>query len=291
MKKADIKNRIKIKFILGLAVAIMVFFTGCNNDQVESPASEVDEETLDAESIVQADFEDIDDITSIVMEIAESNSGGRIASIDDDRCQCAVITHDTENHTITIDFGDGCVGPNGVVRSGIIFITYDGRRFVPGSTWTITFRNFYVNRRQIEGLRTVTNISESLEANPTFHITLEDGKITWPDETFATREVDKIRVWVRSSNPLLDEFHILTGSTTSGMNRRSIAYKTEVLSDLIYKRNCRNDLRIRIPVQGIKEIIKREKTCVIDFGNGECDTIVEITCGDVVRTLNWEERL
>ena len=57
-----------------------------------------------------------------------------------------------------------------------------------------------------------------------------------------------------------------------------MAYKTEVLTDLVYKRNCRNDRRIRIPVQGTKKIVKRSSTCIIDYGDGECDTIVVKRC-------------
>jgi len=260
-----------------LGITTLIFFSACESNVDETPIMD-DDATIEAESIAQSDFDEIDDITSNIMGIAESSSGGRVESVEDDRCHCAEITHDKEKKTITIDFGDGCTGPNGVVRSGIIFITYDGHRFVPGSMWTVTFRNYYVNRRHIEGLRTVTNISESLEANPTFHVTLEDGKVTWPDETFATREVDKIRVWVRALNPLMDEFHILTGSTANGANRRGVGYTTEVLEDLVYKRNCRNDRRVRIPVQGVKQIVKRERTCIIDFGDGSCDSLTEIRC-------------
>ncbi len=265
--------------ILGMGMVSLALFTSCNQDGVETPLIEgVDEATVEVEAVAQSDFEEVDDITSNIMGVAESNSGGRVEHVNDDRCHCAEITHDKENKTITIDFGNGCEGPNGVVRSGIIFITYEGRRFVPGSYWTVTFRKYYVNRRHIEGLRTVTNISESLESNPTFHITLEGGKVTWPDKTFATRTVNKTRVWIRAANPLFDEFHILTGSTTSGTNRREVAYKTEVLTDLVYKRNCRNDRRVRIPVQGTKLIAKREKTCVIDYGDGECDAEFELRC-------------
>ena len=279
MKTLELMTRTSKEAILGIGIASMLFFTACEQDDATSiPADEVDAATIEAEAVAQSDFEEIDDMTSNIMAIADASSGGRIESVDDDRCHCAEITHDKENKTITIDFGDGCTGPNGVVRSGIIFITYDGRRFVPGSTWTVTFRNFYVNRRHIEGLRTVTNISESLEDHPKFHITLEDGKVTWPDETFATREVDKVRVWVRAANPLFDEYHILAGSTTSGTNRREIAYKTEVLTDLIYKRSCRNDRKVRIPVQGTKLVVKREKTCVLDYGDGACDAEVELRC-------------
>ena len=278
MKTLKLMTDLTSRVVLGIGIASMVFFASCNKDEVETPVVEVDEATVQEESIAQSDFDEIDDMTANIMGVAESSSGGRVESVDDDRCHCAEITHDKENKTITIDFGDGCKGPNGVVRSGIIFITYTGRRFVPGSQWTITFREYYVNRRHIEGLRTVTNISESLEANPTFHITLEDGKVTWPDKTFAKREVDKTRVWIRAANPLMDEYHILAGSTANGINRRGVAYKTEVLTDLVYKRNCRNDRRIRIPVQGTKKIVKRNSTCIIDYGDGECDTIIVKTC-------------
>jgi len=66
--------------------------------------------------------------------VADAGTGGRIEGMDDDRMSCAVVTHDVENQTITIDFGDVCTGPNGVTRSGMIIINYDGRRFVPGSS-------------------------------------------------------------------------------------------------------------------------------------------------------------
>ncbi len=290
MKTLNLLTELTGKVILGMGIASLAFFTACNNDEVEKAVIETENATIEEESIAQSDFEEVDDMTSNIMGLAEANSGGRVESAVDDRCHCAEITHDKENHTITIDFGDGCEGPNGVVRSGIIFITYEGRRFVPGSYWTVTFRDYYVNRRHIEGLRTVTNISESLETSPTFHITLEEGKVTWPDNTFAKRIVDKIRVWVRADNPLLDEFHILAGSATSGVNRREVAYTTEVLTDLIYKRNCRNDRRIRIPVQGTKLVTKRESNCLIDFGNGECDTNIEVRCdGDDVNAVDLAE--
>lgn len=277
------------KAILGVGVASLVFFTACTEDMVDSPALGIDDATIEAESMAQSDFDEVDDITSNIMGVAETNSGGRVADKKDDRCHCAEVTHDKENKTITIDFGDACKGPNGVVRSGIIFITYDGKRFIPGSSWTVTFRNYFVNNRHIEGERTVTNVSESLESNPTFHITLEGGKVTWPDKTVATREVDKTRVWVRASNPLMDEHHILAGSTTTGTNRREVAYKTEVIEDLIYMRNCRTERRTRIPVQGIKQITKREKTCTIDFGDGECDNLKEVQCDDGAETVDATE--
>ena len=288
MKKLNSLYTLAHRTVLGLGITALIFSVSCTSD-IE-PSTGIDNASVEADLIAQADFEEIDDITSGMMLIAEGGVGGRITSVDDERCHCAVVTHDHENHVITIDFGDGCTGPNGVVRSGKIIINYNGYRFVPGSYWIVTFEEFYINRRHIEGVRTVTNVSASLMVNPKFHIVLEGGKVTWPDETFATREVDRVRVWFRAANPLFDEYHILAESTADGTTRKEINYSCVVLSDLVYKRSCRNSVRGRIPVAGVKEVVFGDRTYTIDFGDGECDTIVTITTGDETKTIDLSDR-
>jgi len=272
------------KFFLGFGLTALFFVASCTQD-AQSPSG-IDEAAVEAESVMQADFEEVDDISANSMVLADPTSGGKFTGIDDDRLGCATVTHNKELQVITIDFGDGCTGPRGVTRSGKIIITYTGRRLVPGSSWIITFDDYYVNGRHIEGIRTLTNISASLEDNPTFHVTLIDGKITWPDNTFATREVDRTRVWIRANNPILDEVHILEGSVVSGLNREGVNYQCTVLSDLVFKRNCRDSRKTRVPVQGTKEVIKGDKTYTLDFGDGECDSIITVTGADGTRTID-----
>ena len=268
-----------------------VFAVSCTTSDLEPNLQTIDDENVAADLVAAADFEEVDDITSNMMAISEGGQGGRIdGNGHDDRCACAEVTHDKENQIITIDFGDGCEGPNGIVRSGKIIIQYDGRRFLPGSSWVTTFEEFYVNDRHIEGVRTVTNISEDITSAPTFHIVLEGGKVTWPDETFATRETDKVRVWIRADNPLLDEVHILAESITAGINREELRYSTFVKEDLVFKRACRGTKRGRIPVAGVKEVIIGEREYTVDFGDGECDTIVTITSGDQTETIDLSDR-
>ena len=288
MKKLNSLYTLGLRTVLGLGITALIFSVSCTSN-IE-PAAGIDDASVEADLLAQADFEEIDDITSGMMSVAEGGVGGRIVSVDDDRCHCAVVTHDHENHVITIDFGDGCTGPNGVVRSGKIIIKYSGYRFVPGSYWVVTFEEFYINRRHIEGVRTVTNISESLAANPKFHILLEGGMVTWPDNTFATREVDRVRVWFRAANPILDEYHILAESTADGTTRKEINYSCLVLEDLVYKRSCRNLKKGRFPVAGVKEVVFGDRKYIVDFGDGECDTIVTITTGDETKTIDLSDR-
>ena len=279
------------RIFIGAGLVAAVFAVSCTSSDLEPEPLTIDDANVAADLVAAADFEEVDDITANMMGITEGGQGGRVdGGGHDDRCSCAEVTHDMENQTITIDFGDGCAGPNGIVRSGKIIIQYDGRRFLPGSTWVTTFEDFYVNDRHIEGTRTVTNISESIFTEPTFHIVLEGGKVTWPDETFATREADKIRVWKRAENPLLDEVHILAESITAGVNRKEVKYSTLVKEDLVFKRACRNARRGRIPVAGVKEVSLGDRVFTVDFGDGECDTIVTITSGDETQTIDLSDR-
>ena len=283
------KVKLLVRSVLAMTFLSVFFLTSCNTNLDEPVVESIETTGLEAESVAETTFEEVDDIASNIMLVAESGLGGRIDGGKwDFRCGCAEITHDTENQTIIIDFGEGCEGPGKVVRKGKIIITYTDRRFIPGASWTTTFEEYFVNDKQIEGIRTVTNVSESIESFPTFNIVLEDGKVTWPDGTFATREVNRTRMWVRNENPLMDEHHILAGSTASGMNKEGVNYSTEVLTDLIYKTICRMD-RVRIPVQGTKQVSHADRECVVDFGDGECDSIVEVTCGDVVETFDLSE--
>jgi len=288
MKKLNLVTTLVQKTFLGLGLMVLIFSASCTTE-VE-PLSAIDDSSVEADLIAQADFEEVDDLAAASMGLVGGGTGGKVAGFNDDRVSCAEVTHDTENQIIIIDFGEGCTGPHGVTRSGKIIINYDGRRLIPGSYWIVTFEEFYINRRHIEGVRTVTNISESLESHPTFHVLLEGGKVTWPDETFATREVDRVRVWVRASNPLLDEVHILAESLAFGTTRKEVNYTCLVIEDLVYKRACRGDRIGRIPVAGVKEITFGDRLFVIDFGDGECDTIVTITSNGETKRVDLSDR-
>ena len=269
-----------VKYLV-LALTFLIAITACE-DQEEHPLQggidEVDVESISSEEELQTVYDDIDLISFEASESLEADGslGGREQSdITDRLTRCATVTHDKEAMTITIDFGDGCEGPDGKIRSGIIFITYTGRLFMPGSIWTFELRDFTVNRRQVEGKKTITNVSGSISDHVSFHKLLEGGKVTWPDGTYATREVDKTFTWIRANNPLEDQVEV--DGEASGMNRRGVSYKVTIISTIVWKRACR--LRgVCIPVQGLKLVERREHPDVLlDFGDGACDALVTVT--------------
>ena len=177
-KRPNIFSGFQITVTL-VAVALILGTTGCSE---EEPVVEIDEDTVEMEAFADADFDEIDDLVSVGMIAAElpSEPGARIAGdIDDERFTCAEVTFNRENKTSTVNSGDECEGPRGRIRSRIIRITYSGFWFRHGSVITTTLENFALDGRKIEGTRTVTNVSESIESAPTHRITLTGGKITF----------------------------------------------------------------------------------------------------------------
>jgi len=273
-----------IRLTLLLAGTILFLMTSCNQ---EEETQVIDTSAAELEATYDDTFEEVDAI--VESTLAYFNFDGRVAETEeeDERIRCGIKTHDYENKVITIDFGDGCKGWGGRIRKGKIIITYTDRKYVPGSVWVITFEEFYISDIKVEGIRTCTNVSTSFDDNPSFNIMLEGGKLTWPDGTFAEREANHTRTWIRMENPLRDEITLI--GSASGVNRRGVSYTVTIVSMLRFKRACWA-FRVFIPVEGVK-LIKREghPDVLIDYGDGTCDSIVTVTINGVSREVDLRD--
>ncbi|WP_436517246.1 hypothetical protein [Ekhidna sp. To15] len=258
------------KLLFITAIAFATFLTSCNNDDEVSGGDLVESLDLDSEATLESNYEDIDVIVEAGLETI--NAAGRVNR--DDVLDCATITHDEEAKTVTIDYGDGCEGPGGRTRAGIIRISYSDHRLIPGAFRTATFDGFSVDGVLVEGTRTIENISESLDDDPTFGITLTGGKLTFEDETEATRESERVRTWFRANNPLQDEVGV--DGSANGTRRDGVSYTVEIISRIIYKRACWSS-RVFIPVSGIKKYTTDDNEVIVDYGDGTCDNEVTIT--------------
>lgn len=249
------------------------------NDDASSEATVVSEEQFDA------DFDDALDIAFSTMDAQLNTTGGRVAT--DERTKCAEVTK--SNDTIVVNFGEGCESPAGRLREGKLIIKFSGKYFEPGAVITLSFDNFYLNGKKLEGTRTVTNLSASTDEYPKHNINLENGKITWPDGTTMTRETDRTRIWKRAANPINDIIEIF--GSASGINKKGISYSATVAEStpVILKRSCIAS-QVFVPVQGIKIISRSERASVaIDYGDGTCDTKVVITVGERSKEIDLKD--
>jgi len=271
--------------LLVAAVCVMTFFSCDEQNSIEVQSDAVLDEISDDVEL-ETSFEEVDDLAIAGAE-HDFSTGGK--SERDGRFECAELTkEETEGGVIiTIDFGDGCTGPNGIVKTGIIQITKSGNHWIPGSTLVIELIDFTINEVALEGIRTVTNISESIDVAPVFSIILEGGKATWPSGTTATREVDRTRTLIRDNNPLGDEVHV--EGITRGVNREGNNVEVLILERLVFKRSCRGGNKF-IPVSGVKQITVGERVYTIDFGDGTCDNIATKTVNGVATEFTINPR-
>jgi len=286
MKKFSI-NRTSI-VALTFIVAAMLF--SCQKDVSSTSNTSVTEEQAttysEESSVAEASFDDAEDVATTAAD-EECNASvyginGRLflplftelrASIGD----CAEITitpnDSTYPKTITIDFGNGCLGRDGKFRSGAIIVHLTAPLRRPGSVVTITFRNYYVNRVHLEGKKTISNLSE-----PPMHkwsVQVVGGKVTFPTGRGYSYQGIKVKTQVDGMDTRIvrDDVYEITGRSQTEFNSGlTITLNTE--SPLVKKVACPwiSDGKIKIKIN--------DRVLYLDYGipgGGQCDNKALLT--------------
>jgi len=181
-----------------------------------------------------------------------------------------------ESGWIQINFGEGCEGPDGKVRKGIVEVVYDGHWLEPGATVTTTTNNFYVDGLKVEGTRVLENISATMNELK-YSVVVTGGKITWPDATFITRVTDRVHTILFGDS--FEDYVLEVEGTAAGTTRLGTAYESATLEPLVFKSSCRG--AIYLPVQGIKTIdVPDRRPITVNYGSGDCDNSFTVSIGD-----------
>ena len=285
------KTAFALRFrLLSLFAAFLVLaFTACQPETVDEIA-EADIEMTEFETVAEASYVDVDAYAIEAMDITDFSADARRFQNASDRLinACVTVTHDSVAKTILLDFGTGCVGPDGKTRSGQILISYTYRLWRPGASLSADLINYYVDGVHVDGTKTITNVSPNLMSNISLNTVLAGGMMVWPNGDTATRAFDRTATWVRAANPLNDELHV--EGTAQGTRRNGVSYSTEILSTLIFKRRCRAQ-GFRLPAEGTLEIQRDNRPdMTVDFGTGTCDATITVTIGNNSQTVDLASR-
>lgn len=281
-----------------VAALVWVAILSSCKDEESQPFTVQDTADLTDEAQTDAYFQDLDDMAGVAIESPSDTeySTGRVSgniTIADPRFNCdgviVTITPDANSTqefpkgVLTVDFGtSGCADLQNNIRKGKLIFTYNGRRFMPGSTVVTTTENYSINDIVLEGTRTLTNLQTSTSDAPRFNVVLQNGKATFPDEMSATRQSDITWQWNRAANPIDDNLEIEATSEASGVTRKGRTYEVDVVEPLVHKRQC------GIPVSGVKTyLINGAKQITINYGDGSCDRTFEITVNGVTREITF----
>lgn len=266
------KQMLKSVFML---MAVVLFAYSCNkNEETSITNDEISQ--LQKDNYEEAVVDEFDQSTDdIAYELdAAGYSTGNLKS-----AACYTIAVDAQDSTrfpktITIDYGTGCsvvVNGDTITRKGSITMVVTGRYHVAGATRTITFNNFYINDVKFEGTRVVTSHGRDNQFNYSWTMEMKNGKISFPDGTFATRESSMTRTRVTNGTLTRQDDYLTITGAAQGINTRGEAYYREIVSPLRKNFNC------RFFVSGAIEITRNDKVFTLDFGNGSCDRLGTLT--------------
>jgi len=279
-------NRIIITVFVFLNTA---FLFSCKKETSLSNSNTVSEEQAAtySEESAQADgsFDDVGDISMTAADEDNTASVGRLSrDYHPDFAElraaiglCATITvtpnDTTYPKTITIDFGDSCVGLDGKLRSGKIVLHLTGPIRKSGSVLTITFVNFYVNHIHLEGTKIISNLSENGAVK--FTVQVVGGKVTFPRGRGYSYESFKYKQQIAGMDTRIvrDDVFQITGWANVEFNN-GVVIKLETIDPLIKKVACPwiSDGTLKIQIN--------DRVLKLDYGfphNGDCDNKALLT--------------
>lgn len=195
--------------------------------------------------------------------------------------------------TLTLDFTDGaCTLSDGRMVSGTIRAVYTGRIWDAGNSFTITFTDFVVDGKTINGVKKVTNNGVNAMGQLNFGITVENGMVTYSDGTTLSYETNRTRTWIEGMDTnfeneglagIQDDVWEITG-TASGLNRASNSYEVTVTTALRRAVNCRwlSAGTLELDTDALDNVL------IIDYGDGTCDNEATATLGIIRRNFTMK---
>ena len=259
-----------------MGVAFVIAFYSCSKEDT-SNISATDITLAEDEVYMDALYGEVDNLVDNTLGTLDQSDYQPSSMKSTDETPCVIITVDhpdgvTFPKVITFDYGDGCTivfKDDTITYKGKIIITISDRFFVPGAQRIVTFDNFYINDAKIEGTRTTTYAGPNDEGHEIMQVTLENGKITFGDGTWATRNSQLQREWIRNENRLEDTLYV-TGSC-SGTNVLGEDYVREITDPIMWI-HCYDYNYRWVRVAGTITITNSVNgVTTISFGDGTCE--------------------
>ena len=274
-----------------LSVSILIF--ACRKETSQDNLTDQEEEqasvaTSESEASSEIIFNEVfDNVIGVNNDVGLAGTGvfGRFATNNTFTetarimgCYIVSITSLVQGQTfplrVEIDFGSGCAGKDGRIRSGKIITEYTGRLLVPGAVATTVFQNYFVDSVKVEGTLNITNTGSSNSRQFTIDVT--GGKLTRPNGNYAKWNSHKVITQVEGlSTPELHFDDVFTISGHAAGETKTARFATT------WESNITEPLRKRFGCgwisKGVVKVIRSNQTAdsrwaaVLNYGDGTCD--------------------
>lgn len=282
-----------------LLFAIFTFgllINSCTKEDLQNKAEETTEMVNTASDYSEAEnaFEDIYDIVEeAAQQVGDLNGFTGEAGADDRGCAEVTINQSTTDVfplTMTLDFTDNsCTLTDGRAVSGTITAVFTGKLRDAGSSFTITYDDFVLDGKTINGAKTITNNGLNEEDQLNYTVVVNNGTILFSNGNSVTYSTNRTRTLVAGMETnfendgiagVQDDVWEITG-TASGLNREGNAYEVNVTTPL------RRALSCRWLTAGVLELDTDtlNSTLIIEFGDGTCDDKATARLGLISREI------
>lgn len=280
---------------IGTLIAF-TFFISCNSD--EKTNSGTTTAISNDEIITNAKIDaSIEDVTNIAEDQFNAQQNTTTSKPGDPAKSflpaCATITTTFTNNTWTktIDFGvDGCTLGNGNIVKGKMVVSFGNNFAAATQTISYSFDGFYHNGKKLQGTKSIVRTVKTTDLFATAHpvltatidmtVTFDDGKIYIRKGSLVKEMVEGYDTWFNWE----DNGFLVTGSGSTTFPNGD-TYTAEITTPLQFKAACKS----AFPVKGVLSITKNGATAVIDYGNGDCDSLVKITKNGVTEEVNLKK--
>ncbi|WP_442265245.1 hypothetical protein ACSIGC_13015 [Tenacibaculum sp. ZS6-P6] len=262
-----------LKFGLIMLLGTMIFIS-CSDEEGVTMNDSVELSTEDIQDVVIADdiTSDIDNILEdddIDFNLLSRSAGSSSSSVAD--CVTRTVEADTtsETLTITLDFGDNCIGPRGKELSGKIVIVY--QKTDTGYSKEVSFDNFSVDGNVIEGSKSVVKVKDNGNGNKEATHTVNISVTLATGETVSL-EGTRVREKIAGDDTLTrgDDVYLISGNWKF-VNKLGNEFTGNITEKL------RREYACKFIVSGVTEITKNGVAYTLDFGDGTCDNIATVT--------------
>lgn len=193
---------------------------------------------------------------------------------------CAVVSVEPEVEgqdfpkTITIDYGEACVGKRGLEKQGIITLYMTDAFLNAGATYTITIEDMTFGNRVVDKKAKITN--EGQDADGYWIISSEyvmTSTVVSEGSTLdMVRDYEETEIWISGfETPEIEDDVFKKSGGGSLIVNDEIKFERKIIEDLLIDRSC------MFPLEGIIEISRGEEIMTIDYGDGECDNLAMVT--------------
>lgn len=195
----------------------------------------------------------------------------------------------TYPRTITADFGSGCVGNDGRLRSGKVVVTLFERWQKETAHYSVATENYTVDGFFIEMEMEVNKDGRNSEGSIESTVTVSDGKIiaTSGDSvtfenttTIAWKEGEYTSYFTAGVDGVTDDVFTIEGSG-SGIATDGVAYKYSITKALWKQIGCKW-IKLGTIDFNPDGFVKQ----TVDFGDGQCDNYATVTIGKSTNQIN-----